>query len=193
MKKWRLKLIVAKNEMALREGMSPEKGRFECCNVLKTEALKQAIERYGFEALFLAIRRDEHIIRAKERFWSPRDEDFKWNYQEQPLEMWDEFYPVRDTTFNNCESIISNGVYKSKEEEKIHYRIHPMLAWREIDIWRYIKRERLLVIGLYFARGGKRYRSVGCECCCEPVESNANTSKKREMGNFLGLSDETQL
>lgn len=158
-KKWHLKLIVAKNESALREGMSPEKGRFECCNALKTEALKETIKRYRFEALFLAIRRDEHTIRAKERFFSPRNKDFEWDYQNQPLEIWGEFS-------------------KNKEDEEIHYRIHPMLSWREIDIWRYIKRERIPVINLYFAKKRKRYRSIGCEPCCEPISSDANTVNK---------------
>ncbi|MFN7170135.1 MAG: sulfate adenylyltransferase subunit CysD [Candidatus Omnitrophota bacterium] len=158
-KKWHLKLIVAKNELALREGMFPKKGRFECCNALKTEALKQTIKKYGFQALFLAIRRDEHAIRAKERFWSPRDKDFKWDYQNQPLEMWAEFS-------------------KAKEENEIHFRIHPLLSWREIDIWGYIKREKIPIINLYFAKKGKRYRSIGCEPCCEPVPSEANTIDK---------------
>lgn len=72
-KEWHLKLIVAKNDVALRGGMSPEKGRFECCNALKTQSLKQTISQYGFKALLLAIRRDEHGIRAKERYFSPRD------------------------------------------------------------------------------------------------------------------------
>ncbi|MGE4357818.1 MAG: sulfate adenylyltransferase subunit CysD [Candidatus Omnitrophota bacterium] len=158
-RKWNLNLIVARNEEALKENMSPEKGRFECCNALKTTALKDTIKKYGLEALLLAIRRDEHAIRAKERIFSPRDEDFRWDYKNQPLEMWDEFY-------------------KSKEEGEIHFRIHPMLSWREIDIWSYIKREKIPVINLYFAKKGKRYRSIGCKCCCEPIESNANTIDK---------------
>lgn len=50
--------------------------------------------------------------------------------------------------------------------------------WQEIDIWRYIKRERLPVVNLYFAKGGRRYRSIGCECYCEPIKSSANTIKR---------------
>lgn len=159
-KAWNLKLIVAQNDSAIQEGMSPEKGgRFNCCNALKTEALKQAIARYGFGALLVAIRRDEHAIRAKERYFSSRDKEFKWNYQNQPLELWAQYY-------------------KTKNDLAEHVRVHPMLAWREIDIWRYIKRERLPVVGLYFARGNKRYRSIGCECCCQPVVSSANSIDK---------------
>jgi sulfate adenylyltransferase subunit 2 len=158
-KKWRLKLIVAKNIPALEKGVSPDKGRFECCNALKTQALKQAISGYGFQALLLAIRRDEHSIRSKERFFSPRDINFRWDYQNQPLEMWEQFS-------------------QSREQNGIHFRIHPMLGWREIDIWRYIKKEKIPVIDLYFAKKSKRYRSIGCECCCEPVPSEANTIDK---------------
>lgn len=158
-KEWNLKLIIAKNEEALKEGMSPEKGGFNCCNALKTGALKQAIEKYNFKALLVAIRRDEHTIRAKERYFSLRNKEFKWDYQNQPLELWSEYY-------------------KTEGKDDIHFRVHPLLHWREIDIWRYIKREKLPVISLYFARDNKRYRSIGCECCCQPIESSANSIDK---------------
>jgi len=139
--------------------MSPEKGRFNCCTALKTEALKQAIAIYNLKALLVAIRRDEHAIRAKERYFSLRDREFKWDYQNQPLELWAEYYKTEDQTGT-------------------HFRVHPLLHWREIDIWRYIKREKLPVVNLYFAKRGKRYRSIGCERCCQPLESNANSINK---------------
>lgn len=158
-RKWGLKLVIAKNTQALREGMSPEKNRFNCCNALKTEALKEVIKTYNLQALLVGIRRDEHSLRAKERYFSLRDENFKWNYQDQPLEMWQEYYQT-----------------EGKEGE--HFRIHPLLHWREIDIWRYIKREKIPIVELYFAKGKKRFRSIGCECCCQPIESSANTIEK---------------
>jgi sulfate adenylyltransferase subunit 2 len=158
-KKWRLRLLIVNNKDAIRDGMSPGRGRFNCCNMLKTEALKQAIARYGFKGLLVAIRRDEHAIRAKERYFSVRDKEFGWDYQNQPLEMWMEYF-------------------KTAAESGDHLRIHPLLHWREVDIWRYIKRESLPVVGLYFARHNKRYRSIGCECCCQAVVSNANTIDK---------------
>jgi len=158
-KEWNLNLIIAKNDAALKESISPEKGRFDCCNALKTEALKQAIEKYNLKALLVAIRRDEHAIRAKERYFSLRDREFRWDYQNQPLELWAEYY-------------------QTESETGTHIRIHPLLHWREIDIWRYIKKERLPVINLYFAKGNKRYRSIGCECCCQPIVSSANTVDK---------------
>jgi len=157
-KKWGLNLIIAKNEEALRQGISPEKEKFECCTKLKTEALKLAIKEYGFRALLLAIRRDEHGIRAKERYFSPRDIDFKWDYRNQPPELWDQ--------------------YKSKSAQGEHFRIHPMLHWIELDIWRYIQREKIPVVKLYLAKNGKRYRSIGCEPCCQPVASHADNIER---------------
>lgn len=157
-KEWNLNLIIAKNEEALKRGMKPERGRLECCTALKTEALKQAIEKHKFKALLVAIRRDEHSIRAKERYFSGRDKDFRWNYLNQPPELWEQFNVELDET-------------------ETHLRVHPMLHWREIDVWRYIKRENIPVVRLYFAKeyNGKwmRFRSIGCEPCVVPVPSKA--------------------
>ncbi|TAM37845.1 sulfate adenylyltransferase subunit CysD [bacterium] len=159
-KAWDLDLKIAKNDIALEKGVSPENaGRFTCCTQLKTEALRQVIQQYGLRALLVAIRRDEHAIRAKERYFSARDKSFKWDYQNQPLELWAEHY-------------------KTKDETVAHLRIHPLLHWREIDIWEYMKRESLPVVGLYFAARGRRYRSIGCQCCCQPIPSTANTIDK---------------
>ncbi|MBN3038331.1 MAG: sulfate adenylyltransferase subunit 2 [Candidatus Omnitrophica bacterium] len=157
-KEWGLDLIVSKNQKALDRGVSPTKGKLECCTELKTNALKEAIAQGAFRALYLGIRRDEHGIRAKERYFSPRDEDFEWNYKEQPPELWDQ--------------------YKTKAKDEEHIRVHPLLGWREIDVWQYIRREDIPIVRLYFAQGGKRYRSIGCETCCNPVESTADTIDK---------------
>ena len=157
-KQWGLNLIIAKNDSALKSGIGPDKGKFKCCTELKTNALKQIIARYDFKALYLAIRRDEHGIRAKERIFSPRDVDFEWDYKNQPPELWDQ--------------------YKTEAKEEEHIRVHPMLGWREIDIWKYIKQENIPIVSLYFAKNGKRYRSIGCECCCQPIQSDADTLDK---------------
>jgi len=156
---WNINLVISRNQQALERGMSPGAGREACCNALKTDALKQVIKDYGLQALLLGIRRDEHSVRAKERYFSPRTEDFRWDYFNQPLEIWNQFH-------------------KLKEDEKRHVRIHPMLGWSEIDIWRYTKEERLPVVNLYFAKNGRRYRSIGCESCCEPVSSKADSIDK---------------
>ncbi len=152
-REWNLDLIVARNQAAFDEGISPENGKFECCARLKTEALRQCLNEYGFDALILAIRRDEHGIRAKERYFSPRDEEFKWHYQDQPLEMWDQF-----------QGLVMAGT---------HMRVHPILHWRELDVWEYIKREGIPVNPMYYAREGSRYRSLGCEPCTFTVQSEA--------------------
>jgi len=152
--KWNLELLVARNEEALARGMN-HASKLACCNELKTNALKQAIAKYGFDGLLLGIRRDEHGIRAKERYFSPRNEQFQWDYQDQPPELWDQ--------------------YKSQTSEDAHVRIHPLLHWTEKDIWEYIKRENIPFVDLYRSKDGKRYRSIGCECCCSPIASEAAT------------------
>jgi sulfate adenylyltransferase subunit 2 len=154
-KEWGIRLMVERNEQAISGGMNPERGMLNCCNALKTDALKMAIEKHRFRALLLGIRRDEHGIRAKERYFSPRDQDFNWNYMNQPPELWDQ--------------------YKSRQAEDDHIRVHPLLHWTELDIWQYVKREEIPIVNLYFARDGKRYRSIGCKSCCAPVDSSADS------------------
>jgi len=154
-KEWGLDLVVSRNEEALKEGVGPENGKFECCTRLKTQALKECLDEHGFDALILAIRRDEHGIRAKERYFSPRNEEFKWDYKDQPLEMWDQF-----------QGLVGDGT---------HMRIHPILHWRELDVWEYVKQEGIPCNPMYFAKNGKRYRSLGCKPCTFPIDSNAAT------------------
>ncbi len=156
-KKWNLKLIIAQNKEALAKGMGPE-NRIACCTALKTDALKLSLSKHKWRALLLGIRRDEHGVRAKERVFSPRNMDFKWDYKNQPPELWDQ--------------------YKLKAEEKEHIRVHPLLQWTELDIWQYIRREKIPIIDLYFAKNGKRYRSIGCKPCCSPIDSSADTIGK---------------
>lgn len=158
-KEWNLNLIIAKNEVALAAGMNPSaEDKLACCGQLKTDALKQAIAKYKFKAILLGIRRDEHGIRAKERYFSPRNRQFEWNYKDQPPELWDQ--------------------YKNMQAGEDHIRVHPLLHWTELDIWRYVQREQLPIVDLYFAKNGKRYRSIGCETCCSTVDSDADTVDK---------------
>ncbi len=157
-KEWNLDLRIARNEEAIKSGMCHEKGALECCTALKTNALRDYINNEGYKALLLGIRRDEHGIRAKERYFSPRNQDFKWNYKDQPPELWDQ--------------------YKSKSDEEQHIRVHPLLHWTELDIWEYIQRENIPTNPMYFAVDGKRYRSLGCMPCCAPTDSDADTIDK---------------
>jgi sulfate adenylyltransferase subunit 2 len=158
-KKWGLDLVVGQNKKALDEGMNHRVGKLDCCNALKTQALKDVIAEKKYRAIMLGIRRDEHGIRAKERVFSPRNSDFVWDYKNQPPELWNQF--------------------KAKAEEQEHIRVHPLLHWTEIDIWRYIERENIPIIDLYFAKQrtageSTRFRSIGCQTCCGPVFSEAS-------------------
>ncbi|MFK4763520.1 sulfate adenylyltransferase subunit CysD [Desulfobaculum sp. SPO524] len=127
--------------------------KLDCCTQRKTNVLRDALTSMGLESVMVGIRRDEHGIRAKERVFSPRGEDFRWDYMRQPAEMWD--------------------LYQSRSEETHHLRIHPLLGFTEVDVWEYALREGLELNELYFANDGKRYRSLGCMPCCSPVESEA--------------------
>lgn len=157
-KEWNLDLLVGSNKAADEEGITPEKGRFECCTARKTRALQQMLDEKGFKGVILGIRRDEEGSRAKERIFSPRDKNFEWDVKNQPPELWDQF----NVSFS----------------EDTHIRIHPLLHWTELDIWMYIKREGIPTCGLYFARNGKRFRSLGCTPCNIPMDSDADTIDK---------------
>ncbi len=117
----------------------------------KTAALKNLIEKHDFQAVMAGIRRDEEGTRAKERVFSPRGPEAEWNFRDQPPEFWDQ--------------------YKTDFPAGTHIRVHPILSWTEIDIWMYIRREKIPVVPLYFARNGKRYRSLGDQDITFPVES----------------------
>jgi len=121
----------------------------------KTAGLKRLLDREGFGGLIAGIRRDEQATRAKERVFSPRGDHGQWDFRDQPPEFWDQF----NTDFR----------------PGTHVRIHPLLQWTEVDIWRYTQREGIPTISLYFARDGRRYRSLGDQDITFPVESTAET------------------
>ena len=121
----------------------------------KTEGLKNLMLREKYRGVILGIRRDEQAMRAKERVFSPRTLDGDWDFKDQPAEFWDQ--------------------YKTDFPDGCHVRIHPLLHWTELDIWRYTKRENIPYVPLYLARGGKRYRSLGEKNITFPIASNAAT------------------
>jgi len=121
----------------------------------KTEGLRNLLEREKYRGIIAGIRRDEQSMRAKERVFSPRTLDGVWDFKDQPAEFWDQ--------------------YKTDFPDGCHVRIHPLLHWTEIDIWRYTKRENIPVVPLYFSRDGKRYRSLGEKNITFPVDSQAAT------------------
>jgi sulfate adenylyltransferase subunit 2 len=121
----------------------------------KTEGLKAALQKHGFDGLIAGIRRDEEATRAKERFFSPRSPDGDWKVKDQPPELWGQFNT----------SVPPGG----------HVRVHPILQWTELDIWAYTRREGIPVIPLYYAKDGRRYRSLGDEDITRPITSSAAT------------------
>jgi sulfate adenylyltransferase subunit 2 len=121
----------------------------------KTAGLNAMLEKEGFTGFIAGIRRDEEGTRAKERVFSPRGTHNKWDFRDQPPEFWDQF--------------------KTDFAPDTHLRVHPILHWTELDIWQYVKREGIPLVDLYFAKNGKRYRSLGDKDITFPVDSNAST------------------
>lgn len=121
----------------------------------KTEGLKGLLRRDGYRGVILGIRRDEQATRAKERIFSPRSFDGDWDVRHQPAEFW-----------NHYATDVADGM---------HLRIHPLLHWTEVDIWRYHLREGIPYVPLYLAVDGKRYRSLGEKNITVPIESTAAT------------------
>ena len=158
-KEWGLKLIVGMNEDVLKKRLTYPEGkatRVECCGTLKKDALKAVLDKHHFNAVIVGVRRDEEPTRAKERYFSPRDQQMQWNVEDQPPELWDQF--------------------KTDYSPGMHIRVHPLLHWSELDIWEYIQRENIPVSPLYFSNGQKqRFRSLGCAPCTFPIQSEART------------------
>jgi sulfate adenylyltransferase subunit 2 len=121
----------------------------------KSAGLRQFLVSKGIKGVFAGIRRDEQALRAKERVFSPRNADGTWNFRDQPAEFWQHF------------------VTSVRPDE--HLRIHPLLQWTELDIWLYIERENIPVVPLYFARDGKRFRSLGEIGITQPISSSAES------------------
>jgi sulfate adenylyltransferase subunit 2 len=121
----------------------------------KSAGLRALIAREGYRGIILGIRRDEQAIRAKERIFSPRNADGSWDPRTQPPELWD-FFPYE----------VPDGA---------HVRIHPLLHWTELDIWRYTRRENIPYVPLYLARDGMRFRSLGESNITVPIPSQAET------------------
>jgi sulfate adenylyltransferase subunit 2 len=180
---WNLNLIYGQHVEALAAKRTFPDGavdRLTCCSSLKTEALRRTLSGDGprfrfnhvtgtydldqdhepFTGVIVGVRADEEGSRSKERYFSPRDQQNAWDVADQPPEFWDQ--------------------YKTEVRPGTHVRIHPLLDWTEVDIWEYIDAERIPVIDLYFdTQGtGRRYRSLGCGPCTQPVESTAATPRE---------------
>lgn len=119
----------------------------------KTLGLAQALPQLGLRGVILGIRRDEQPVRGKERFFSPRGPTGAWDVRNQPIEVW--------------------GQFQVEVPPAGHIRVHPLLSWTELDIWRYTRREQIPVVSLYFSKNGWRYRSLGESDITLPIRSAA--------------------
>jgi sulfate adenylyltransferase subunit 2 len=155
---WNLKLIVRPCPPV--DAVGPSLPPAARSAARKTLGLKNTIREFGFQGIIAGIRRDEEAIRAKERVFSPRGEDGAWNLKDQPPEFWNQF---------------NTDVPQGAPHSTSHLRVHPLLHWTELDIWRYIQRERIPVVPLYFSRNGKRYRSLGDQDITFPIASPASS------------------
>ena len=183
-RKYGLELLVYTNEEGVEKGINPFDHGSSYTDIMKTQALKQALTKYGFTAAFGGGRRDEEKSRAKERIFSFRNEAQGWDPKNQRPEMW----KLYNTKIHKGESI----------------RVFPLSNWTEKDIWQYIKRENIDIVPLYFAaerpcveRDGQlimvdddrmrlkegeqvlskklRFRTLGCYPLTGGIESNADT------------------
>jgi sulfate adenylyltransferase subunit 2 len=178
-----IELVVYKNPEAEAQGINPFDHGPLHTDLWKTEGLKQALDKYGFDAAFGGARRDEEKSRAKERIFSFRDRNHRWDPKRQRPELWS-LYNVR-----------------KKKGESI--RVFPLSNWTELDVWQYILREKIEIVPLYFAaerptveRDGLillvddermplngetavmrrvRFRTLGCYPLSGAIESDADT------------------
>ncbi|MDE2084840.1 MAG: sulfate adenylyltransferase subunit CysD [Xanthomonadaceae bacterium] len=127
-----MELIVHINSDGVRDGVGPfSHGASLHTEIMKTQALKQALDKYGFDAAIGGARRDEEKSRAKERVFSFRDAQHRWEPRRQRPELW--------------------NVYNTRVRKGESVRVFPLSNWTELDVWRYIEREAIPVVPLYFA------------------------------------------
>ena len=127
-----IEMIEYINEEGVKQGINPFDHGSAYTDIMKTQALKQALDKYGFTAAFGGGRRDEEKSRAKERIFSFRNENHAWDPKNQRPEMW--------------------KLYNSRIQEGQEVRVFPLSNWTEKDIWQYIKRENIEIPSLYFAK-----------------------------------------
>lgn len=131
-KEFGINMIVHSNQEGIKQGINPMDHGSAYTDIMKTQALKEGLDKYGFTAAFGGGRRDEEKSRAKERIFSFRNKNHAWDPKNQRPEMWKLF----NTRINKGESI----------------RVFPISNWTEKDIWQYIRRENIDIVPLYFAK-----------------------------------------
>ena len=128
-----LTLLVHTNEAAVREGINPfDTSSQKYTTAMKTQALLQALALHGFDAAFGGARRDEEKSRAKERVFSFRDKLGQWEPRRQRPELW--------------------SLWNGRVDDGESMRVFPLSNWTELDVWHYVRRERIPVVPLYFAK-----------------------------------------
>jgi len=126
-----IELIVYRNPEALDKGINPFDDGPLHTDMWKTEGLKQALDKHGFDAAFGGARRDEEKSRAKERVFSFRDRNHRWDPKRQRPELW--------------------SLYNVRKKKGETMRVFPLSNWTELDVWQYILREKIPIVPLYFA------------------------------------------
>lgn len=196
-----MELIVYKNPEAEAQGINPFDHGPLHTDMWKTEGLKQALDKYGFDAAFGGARRDEEKSRAKERVFSFRSENHQWDPKSQRPELW--------------------SLYNARKAPGESIRVFPMSNWTELDIWQYIRLENIEIVPLYFAakrptverdglllmvdderfplKDGEepvlrsvRFRTLGCYPLTGAVESDAATLNDVIQEMLLTTTSERQ-
>lgn len=195
-------LIVHINQEGVDMGISPfVHGSAKHTDIMKTQSLKQALNKYGFDAAFGGARRDEEKSRAKERVYSFRDKNHRWDPKNQRPELW--------------------NIYNGRVDKGESIRVFPLSNWTELDIWQYIHLENIPIVPLYFAakrpvveRDGTlimvddermpigpndkveekmvRFRTLGCYPLTGAVESEATTLPEIIQEMLLTTTSERQ-
>jgi len=201
-KKLGLDLLIHVNQDGVDQGIGPfSHGCKKHTDVMKTEGLKQALDKYQFDAAFGGARRDEEKSRAKERVYSFRDKNHRWDPKNQRPELW--------------------NIYNGKIDKGESIRVFPLSNWTELDIWQYIHLENIPIVPLYFAkvrpiveRDGMlimvddermpigpdetvemkkvRFRTLGCYPLTGAVESDATTLPEIIQEMLLTTTSERQ-
>jgi len=201
-KKLGLELIVHINEDGVRQGIGPfTHGSAVHTDVMKTQALRQALDKYKFDAAFGGARRDEEKSRAKERIFSFRDKNHRWDPKNQRPELW--------------------NIYNARVRKGESIRVFPLSNWTELDVWQYIHLEKIDIVPLYFSavrpvvdRDGVlilvdddrmpllpgeepmlknvRFRTLGCYPLSGAVESEATTLPEIIQEMLLATQSERQ-
>ncbi|HXC16236.1 MAG TPA: sulfate adenylyltransferase subunit CysD [Holophagaceae bacterium] len=195
-------LLTHTNQEGLAAGVTPfTHGSSYYTDVMKTEALRQALDLHGFDVIFGGARRDEEKSRAKERVFSFRSAGHRWDPKKQRPELW--------------------NLYNTRVQKGESLRVFPLSNWTEVDIWQYIRDERIPIVPLYFAkerpvvrRGGTwimvdddrlplepgerpelrtvRFRTLGCYPLTGAIESSATTLEEIIAETFSARVSERQ-